>query len=581
MKTNQQSLISLRQALTMGLCVVGIILIAGPTAGCVAAKSKPEPVFSDVPDLTPPPVKVAAPAAPPTNIPPPNTPPPEVPAAEAKPHPATNDPVLDPQLVEQTQGKTLFSFTCTDLDLKSALATFARANGLNIVPDNDVAGSVTVDVRDLPLQQMMVALLDASDCSWREDHGLIRVRNTETRMFNVDYLRMSRSGRGVSSATLNTATAGGASGGGGGSSGGGGGGGAGGGAGGTSSGGSSVNLSLDNPVDFWKELLAELDVLLTERGRAGMAINKTAGLIQVTDRPSALKRVEQYLHSVDHSIHRQVEIEARIYDVTLNDQFQFGIDWVHVAEAYGGALGFGGATLPVSAGGATLLDSAVGGLNHITGGANPFALVFTNFNTSAAVNALKQQGNVEIIAKPRLRTVNNQTAMIKVGTEQPFFALFTTTSQSAGGNQVNTSDQITTVTVGTILSITPQISGDEFVSLDISPVLTSLQKVEDSPSGTATAPVLDTKQASTLLRVRDGSTVVLGGLIQTEQAKNDKKIPILGDIPWLGKLFTGTFRFKQKKELVIFVTPHIIRDATDGVTLPPEKNLEFQSLSGK
>jgi len=245
-------------------------------------------------------------------------------------------------------------------------------------------------------------------------------------------------------------------------------------------------------------------------------------------------------------------------------------------------MGFGAATLPVSAGGGTILDSAVGGLNHITGGANPFALVFTNFNTSAAVNALKQQGNVEIIAKPRLRTVNNQTAMIKVGTEQPFFALNTTTSQSAGGNQINTGDVITTVTVGTILSITPQISGDEFVSLDISPVLTSLQKIEDSPSGTATAPVLDTKQASTLLRVRDGSTVVLGGLIQTEQAKSDKKIPLLGDIPWLGRiLFTGTFRFKQKKELVIFVTPHIIHDATDGVTPPPEKNLEFQSLSFK
>jgi len=82
--------------------------------------------------------------------------------------------------------------------------------------------------------------------------------------------------------------------------------------------------------------------------------------------------------------------------------------------------------------------------------------------------------------------------------------------------------------------------------------------------------------------VRDGSTVVLGGLIQTEQAKSDKKIPLLGDIPWIGRiLFTGTFRFKQKKELVIFVTPHIIRDATDGVTPPPEKNLEFQSLSFK
>ena len=81
-------------------------------------------------------------------------------------------------------------------------------------------------------------------------------------------------------------------------------------------------------------------------------------------------------------------------------------------------------------------------------------------------------------------------------------------------------------------------------------------------SGTsgATAPDLDTKQASTLVRVKDGNTVVLGGLIQTQKAKNDTKIPLLGDIPLIGKLFTGTFRFTQKTELVIFVTPHIVRE---------------------
>jgi len=79
----------------------------------------------------------------------------------------------------------------------------------------------------------------------------------------------------------------------------------------------------------------------------------------------------------------------------------------------------------------------------------------------------------------------------------------------------------------------------------------------------ATAPDLDTKQASTLVRVRDGTTVVLGGLIQTEKGNSEKKVPLLGDIPWLGKIFTGTLRYKQKKELVIFVTPRIVRDGTE------------------
>ena len=122
------------------------------------------------------------------------------------------------------------------------------------------------------------------------------------------------------------------------------------------------------------------------------------------------------------------------------------------------------------------------------------------------------------------------------------------------------------------MSITPQVSDDDWISLDISPVLTSLKSIQTfgSLGGTgsggggnsaATAPDLDTKQASTLVRVRDGTTVVLGGLIQTQKAKNDTKIPVLGDIPILGRLFTGTFRFNQKKELVIFVTPHIVRES--------------------
>jgi len=293
--------------------------------------------------------------------------------------------------------------------------------------------------------------------------------------------------------------------------------------------------------------------------------------------------VEHYLLGVDKSVHRQVEIEARLYDVTLSDQFQFGIDWVHVAKAYGGALAFGGATLPVATGGAQLLDSSLGGLNRASPvgdpdsakpGGNPTTLVFQNFNTAAAVNALKQQGTVEVISTPRIRTLNNQTALIKVGEEVPFFNTSTTIlpGTTAGTSTVLQQTLVTSITIGTILSITPQISDDDWISLDISPVLTSLKSVATPPvsatgggggggggTSTATAPDLDTKQASTLVRVRDGTTVVLGGLIQTQKAKSEKKIPILGDIPLLGKLFTGTFRFNQKKELVIFVTPTIVQ----------------------
>jgi MSHA type pilus biogenesis protein MshL len=566
------------------LLATGCVLALGPDAEpSRAAAAEKKPVFSEVPGVTTPeqpatnpPTFSPVPATPPVTTPPP--------AVVQAPPPAPAQPAVPGE--EEIKDKTLYSFQATDLDLKSALAAFARANNLNIVPDNDVAGIVTLDVRDLPLTQVMRALLEANDCTWNVDGGLIRIHNAETRTFSVDYLRLSRKGIGFSSAVLASGSAATGGGAGGGTSGGAGGGLGGGGAGGgsVSVGGSSINLTADNPIDFWKELKTEMEFLLTETGKHNLAINMTAGIVQVTDRPSALKRVESYLNGVHRSIHRQVDIEAKIYDVTLNDQFQFGIDWVHVAEAYGGAIAFGGATLPVANGGAQLADSALAGLNRFPiigsldstkAGNNLATLVFTNFNTAAAINALSQQGNVEVVSKPRIRTLNNQTAMIKVGEDKPFFNSSSSLLQTSAGTTAVPQTIVSSVTIGTILALTPQISDDEWVSLDISPVLTSLISVQtfstggsttggaSSGSTAATAPDLDAKQASTIVRVHDGTTVVLGGLIQTQQAKNDTKIPLLGDIPLIGKLFTGTFRFKQKKELVIFVTPHIVREGAE------------------
>jgi MSHA type pilus biogenesis protein MshL len=571
-----------------------------------SAGEKKQPNYSDVPGVTSPGTSPpSAQATGPTPSAQPSTPGVQSPRPAAAP---VTPPAPPPAPAEdQTKDKTLYAFQANEADLRAALAAFARANNLNIIPDYDVTGTVTLDVRDLPLNQMMRALLEASDCTWEESGGLIRVHSTETRIFPVDYLRLSRKGFGTSSATLGSGNFGGGAGGGGmsgggmgGGIGGGGGGGSGGGGGGSGggnqtvgssfgSGSSSVNLIADNLVDFWKEITEEIGAMLTPAGKTAMSINKTAGIIQITDRPSALKRVERYLSTVDKSVHRQVDINAQLYTVTLNDQFQFGIDWVHLAEAYGGTMGFGGATLPLANGGAQLNDSALGGINRFaaigtsastTPGGNLTTLVYQNFNTAAAINALKQQGKVEVISAPRLRTMNNQTALIKVGEEVPFFNTSITTLPGTTVATATVLQQtvVNSITVGTILSITPQISADDYISLDISPVLTSLKAIitvtsggigtnapsagsGNSGTGTgATAPDLDTKQASTLVRVKDGSTIVLGGLIQTQQARQDTKIPLLGDIPWLGKLFTGTFRFKERQELIIFVTPRIIRD---------------------
>jgi len=150
--------------------------------------------------------------------------------------------------------------------------------------------------------------------------------------------------------------------------------------------------------------------------------------------------------------------------------------------------------------------------------------------------------------------------MIKVGTETPFFTSRTTTipGTTAGTTTQLQEDAVQTITIGTILAITPQISSNDWVTLDVAPVLTSLVETRTSPSKATTAPVLDIKQASTLVRVRSGTTIVLGGLMQDEHGKTTKKIPLLGDIPLLGYLFRGKVDFTAKKELVISITPTIV-----------------------
>jgi MSHA biogenesis protein MshL len=479
-----------------------------------------------------------------------------VPADASQPKPAVTDEGSGtPALAATTmEDKKLYSFRAQDLELKTALALFARANGLNVIPDSDVTGKVTLDIRDLPLPDAMEALLTASDCAWSQKGKLIRVRATETKQFRIDYLRMARKGSGSSSAT--SSSGGGASGGSGGSSGGGGGGGGGasGGGGGASGGGSggpggsAISLSQENPVDFWSELRLELAHLLTERGKESLAINMTAGQIQVTDRPAALLRVADYLNGLKDTVHRQVSLEARLYDVTLNDQFQLGVDWEHAIKTHGGKLAMiGSPGIAAASGGFNLKE-------------NTITMLFQNDNTKVLLQALQEQGEVRVISKPSIRTLNNQTALIKVGTETPFFSKMSTyvPGTTAGSSTPIEQDLVTTITVGTILAITPQIADDDWITLDISPVLTSLVGTEVSPSKTTTAPILDIKQASSLIRVRSGNTVVMGGLIQEENAKTRRKIPVVGDIPLLGHLFRGKFDASKRRELVIFITPKLV-----------------------
>jgi MSHA type pilus biogenesis protein MshL len=262
-----------------------------------------------------------------------------------------------------------------------------------------------------------------------------------------------------------------------------------------------------------------------------------------------------------------VDIEAKLYDVTLGDQFQWGVNWQQVAQIVAQSSGYTGtqsigvdALAPEPGGDFKLLPNAFDLSSRTTwvfGGPGSGSSAVLNENV--VIQALQAQGEVKVVSQPRVRVLNNQTALIKVATDIPFFSQSSTFYQNQGGTVQTEGDEITTITVGTILALTPQISSNNWITLDISPTLSSLVETVTSPSKTANAPKIDIKQSSTLVRVPDGATIVMGGLIQDASSKMERKVPLLGDIPVLGYLFKGVTDAKQKKELVMFVTPRIVR----------------------
>ncbi len=442
----------------------------------------------------------------------------------------------------------LFTFHADNLPLKQALALFARANALNIVPDLDIDGMVTVDFQDLPLDLAMAALLDANGYYFTQEGKLIRVKNRETRLFQIDYIHVTRVGAGANAVQISS---GGSSSSSGGSS-------SGGSASSSSSGGgtegSTMTVTNTATVNFWGDLTEQLKTLVSDKG--SFTINSLAGTVLIRDSHRNVNTIAEFLHTIGTNIVRQIDLQVEIYEVAFTDSTQLGINWQRVEDSIGTTF----STMPGQFG---LADTAGIIVQNPIYGAPPAApgirIGFNRGNTSAVLDALRQQGNLKVVSKPRLRTLNNQPAVVRVGQDIPVFIRQVT--QSPGTPPViTTNESIQTVTVGTVLSITPQVSEGGLITLDVSPAVSRLVRTETSASGDTNAPVIDIRQASSIVRLRDGDTIVMGGLVQDTTTSTHRKVPILGDIPILGKAFTGTYDTKEKTELIFFLTPHIIHE---------------------
>lgn len=410
-------------------------------------------------------------------------------------------PGFDARDDKGTGQPELYSFRARDLPLRDALGMLAKAHGLNIVADPEVRGQVSVDFQDVPLSRAFDILLSSLGYSWEEDRGVIRVRASVTRTFEVDYIRSTR-----------TAAPSGAGGQG------------------------------NDSVAFWQELESQIRSLLSPKGR--LTVNRLTGAIMVTDLPAKVDEVSRFIELMRNGMYRQIDIEVRIVEVTLRDQFALGLDWSRLrANPLQGSVQFN-----------TRVTSPQG----VSPAQPTLALRMAGDRYGSLIEALREQGDVRVVSQPRIRILNNHTAHVKVGTDETFFLRSTNRIIQGGGGVLDTvNEQPRTVNLGVSLTVTPQIAADGWAMLNIAPTVTRLVGTATSPSGDSNAPILDVSEASTMVRVRSGELVMLGGLIQEETSDTNRRVPGLGDVPLIGKAFGSTYQAGKRKELVIFLAPTV------------------------
>ena len=395
----------------------------------------------------------------------------------------------------------LYSFKAKDLPLRDALGLLAKAHGLNIVTDPDVSGSVTVDFRDVPLSQAFDILLRSMGYSWEDEQGIIRVRASVTRTFEIDYIRSARALTGELKGQAGN----------------------------------------DNNT-FWQELETQIRSLLSPKGR--LTANRLTGALMVSDLPAKVDDVARFLDLMRQGMYRQIDIEVRIVEVTLRDQFALGLDWSRLR------------TNPLL--GSVAFNTRITSPQAISPAPSTLTATYNGDKYAVLIEALREQGDVRVVSQPRIRILNNHTAFVKVGTDETFFVRSTNRIIQSGGSVLDTvNEQPNSVNLGVSLTVTPQISADGWAMLNIAPSVTRLVGTAVSPSGDSSAPILDVSQASTLVRVRSGELVMLGGLIQEETSDTNRRVPGLGDLPIFGNAFKSTYQSGKRKELVIFLAPNV------------------------
>jgi type II secretory pathway component GspD/PulD (secretin) len=315
------------------------------------------------------------------------------------------------------------------MPIQRVLLRLVRQTSLSVVADSSLEQTFVGDLKNVTIREALDAVLSPVDLDYAVRGRVIRVfpRELDTRFYNIDYVLTQRSG---TRSILESR--------------------------------GDVALGNTDAPGVYTELANGVKALLSADGR--MSLDRAAGLLHVTDRPSRVARVEQYLDAVMQRVGRQVQIEAKVIEVELGAEFRDGLDW------------------------RALLGGATDG-NAI--------------DASSLLKRLATQGTVNVLSSPRIVATNNEPAIVRAGTQDG-----------------------RSLTDGIVLSVTPQISTDGIIHMNITPSVTARAVTTSSRSGDA-MPVTTVREADTVVRVRDGATVVIAGLLQEHPDRGKTDLVIL------------------------------------------------------